>query len=83
MRKNQMEENRKDWFYSDGTIRIERHTLMKEGFPEVKIRKIYGIWEILEYKFLSGDESWKKLNPIVFTEEKIQEQIKLYEKIGD
>ena len=79
-----MEENRKDWFYSDGTIKVDRHTLTKEGFPEVKIRKMYGVWEMLSYKNShTGDESWHKLNPLVFTKEKIQEQITLYEKVGD
>ena len=63
-------------FNSDGTINVECYTLRKEGFQDVKIRKILGDWEILEYENPhTGDQRWSGLN---FKEEQILEYIKKY-----
>ena len=62
-------------FYSDGTTRIERWTLRKEGFNDVKIRKIHGIYQMLAHRYGNGDERWEDL---FIEEESILSQIKEY-----
>jgi hypothetical protein len=65
-------------FYSDGSIKIERHTLRKYPFPDIKLRKILGHWEQLAYKSPhTGDERWVNIEK-EFTEEQILEHIRLY-----
>ena len=65
-----------DFFYSDGTVKVERHTLVKEGYSPIKIRKILGDWEYLAYKQKAyGCERWEKLTQ---SEEVIQENIAKY-----
>lgn len=57
----------------------ERYTLKKEGFQDLKLRKMFGQWEMLAYKnHHTGDERWYKLSN--FSEEIIQKHIKLYSK---
>lgn len=69
-------------FYSNGTTRVERHTLVKDGFHPIKIRKILGDWESLAYENPhTGDTRWEKINLKLFPEEVILEHIELYEKI--
>jgi hypothetical protein len=63
------------WFYSDGTLFVERYTLKKDGFPDVKIRRIYDDWEMLTNVSANADEHWVKIN---LTEEQIQDNIKKY-----
>jgi hypothetical protein len=62
-------------FYSDGTVKIERYTLRKTGFLDVKIRKIFGKWEMLAHKYSNGDERWTSLN---YDEKNIIEHIEKY-----
>jgi hypothetical protein len=58
------------------SIQIERYTLKKEGFPDIKLRNYDGIWEILSYRNPhTGDERWTRCE---FSEEVIQEHIKKY-----
>ena len=64
-------------FYSDGTLKVERHTLVKEGFNPIKIRKILGEWEMLANVSDIGDERWEKLS---MSEEVILSNIAKYEK---
>ena len=65
-----------DRFYSDGTIRVERYTLHKDGYDPIKIRKILGDWEYLAYTQKAyGMERWEKLPQ---TEDVIQENITKY-----
>ncbi len=56
---------------------FQYYTLRKVGFNPLKIRKGFGKWEMLSYTNPhTGDERW---SPIVgFTEEMIQEHIRLY-----
>jgi hypothetical protein len=65
-----------DWFYPDGVIKVERHTLHRDGWTDMKIRKILGDWEYLAYTSANFDEHWVKLN---LTEEQIQNNIRKYE----
>lgn len=64
-----------DRFYSDGTVKVERFTLLKDGFRPLKIRKILGDWEMLAYTSRIGDERWVGIN---LSEDQILEQIKAY-----
>ena len=62
-------------FNSDGTVKVERYTLHKDGYQPMKLRKILGVWEFLAYKSHYGDEKWQEL-PI--DEKSIILQIGLY-----
>jgi len=62
-------------FNSDGTININRHTLFKDGYQPMKIRKILGKWEYLAYKSHYGDERWQELP---FDDKFIEKQVELY-----
>ena len=62
-------------FYSDGTVKVERHTLHKDGYKPMKLRKILGVWEYLAYVSGIGDERWQGL-PL--SEDSIMKQIELY-----
>ena len=64
-----------DRFNSNGTINIQRHTLRKDGWNDMMIRKILGDWEYLAYTSANFDERWEKLPQ---TEEQILEQIEKY-----
>jgi hypothetical protein len=65
-------------FYSDGTIKVERYTLVKEGFRPIKLRYILGDWEMLAYTNSHLDERWEKINPEIFCEECILKYIEKY-----
>ena len=62
-------------FYSDGTIKVERHTLVKDGFYPIEIRKILGKWEMLMNVSANGDERWQDLP---FSDAHIRKQIEKY-----
>jgi len=62
-------------FNSDGTIYVERHTLRREGFADIRIRKIYGKWEYLVNISANFDETWDELP---HTEEQIMKNIAEY-----
>lgn len=62
-------------FYSDGTVKVERYTLVKDGFAPMKIRKILGAWEYLAHVSNIGDERWEKIN---ISEDEILKQIDMY-----
>ena len=63
------------WFYPDGTVYVERHILHRDGWNDMRIRKILGDWEYLAYTSANFDERWEKLPQ---TEEQILEQIEKY-----
>jgi hypothetical protein len=67
-------------FNSDGTININRHTLFKDGYQPMKIRKILGVWEFLAHTSNIGDERWQELP---FDEKFIEGQIELYGENND
>lgn len=67
--------NHSDMFYADGTLKIERFLLRKEGFPDIHLRRIYNKWEMLAHKYRNGDTRWLKLN---MPEELIQMNIEMY-----
>jgi len=48
-------------FNSDGTVKVERYTLHKDGYNPMKLRKILGKWEYLAYTSGIGDERWQEL----------------------
>ena len=62
-------------FYSDGTVKVERHTLYKDGYQPMKLRKILGKWAYLAYTSNIGDERWQELP---YNEDFIKRQIELY-----
>jgi len=65
-------------FYSGGTVKVERHTLYKEGYTPIKIRKILGVWETLAYTNSRLDDRWEVIDSNKYCEDCIKKHIELY-----
>jgi len=68
-------------------IKIERFTLVKSGFPNIYLRKYYGlsdteyVWESqTRSAFGWNDAKWERIDMRLFPEESILENIRLYEE---
>ena len=58
-------------------MKIERYTLLKDGYYPLKIRKILGVWEMLAHTYSNGDERWSTID---LPEEFILKNIEEYGK---
>ena len=67
-------------FYSDGTVKVERHTLYKEGYTPIKIRKILGVWETLAYTNSRLDDRWEVIDSNKYCEDCIKNTLNYMEK---